>query len=132
MEHWLQIRLTVLGMTHEQFVKRLAEHKIKRSRVTITNWVNGTPISLFTSPDDTKRLANALEWSVDEMLLEAGYEIGSKTLTVPMELIPHIRFYKRLKPTQQSQYLESIDFVASMIRRVRDDKKDGKENREER
>jgi hypothetical protein len=131
MEHWLQTRLNELGLTHEQFVKRLAEYKIKRSRVTVTNWVNGTPISLFANPEEAKRLANALEWSVDVMLFEAGYEIGQGTLNVPKELIPHIRLYKRLKQPQKAQYLESIAFVGRMIRRVPENNKDGAENREE-
>ena len=121
MVHWLQARLTELDMTHEQFVKRLKEHQIIRSRVTVTNWVNGTPISLFTNPEETKRLADALEWSVDEMLFEAGYEIRQNTISVPKELLPHIRLYKRLKPLQQAQYLDSMDFVGKMIWRVRND-----------
>jgi hypothetical protein len=121
MEHWLQSRLNELEMTHEQFVKRLAEHQIVRSRVTITNWVNGTPISLFTSPEDTKRLANALEWSVDEMLLEAGFDIRPSAIAVPKELMPHVRFYKRLRKPHQSRYLESIQFVTNMFRPFRDD-----------
>jgi hypothetical protein len=121
MEHWLQSRLNELEMTHEQFVKRLAEHQIFRSRVTITNWVNGTPISLFTSPEDSKRLANALEWSVDEMLLAAGFDIRPSAISIPSELLPYVRFYKRLRKQHQSQYLESIRFVSNMFRKIRDD-----------
>jgi hypothetical protein len=128
MEHWLQSRLNELEMTHEQFVKRLAEHQIFRSRVTITNWVNGTPISLFTSPEDSKRLADALEWSVDEMLLAAGFDIRPSAISIPMELLPHVRFYKRLRKQQQSRYLESIRFVSNMFRQFRDD---GLNDREE-
>src|SRR5690349_20188478 len=121
MEHWLQTRLNELDMTHEQFVQRLADHQIVRSRVTVTNWVNGTPISLFSSPEETKHLADALEWSVDVMLMEAGYDIRYSAISVPRELMPHVRFYKRLKPEQQSQYLEAVAFVSNMFRRFRND-----------
>ena len=127
MEHWLQTRLNELDMTHEQFVQRLAEHEIVRSRVTVTNWVNGTPISLFSSPEETKRLADALEWSVDLMLMEAGYDIRYSAIAVPKELMPHVRFYKRLKPPQQSQYLEAVEFVSNMFRRFRNDGSDKEE-----
>jgi hypothetical protein len=127
-ENWLQSRLNELEMTHEQFVKRLAEHQIVRSRVTITNWVNGTPISLFTSPEDTKKLADALEWHVDEMLLAAGFDIRPSAISIPMELLPHVRFYKRLRKYQQSRYLEAIRFVSNMFRQFRDD---GLNDREE-
>lgn len=116
MAKWLQKRLKHLKLTHAEFGKRLAEQGIERSRVTITNWVNGDNVNLLANPQDAKRLATALEWSVAELLIAAGYEIGESHISVPPELIPHIKFYKKLLKWQKERYLESISFVAKMFR----------------
>jgi hypothetical protein len=119
MAHWLQSRLKKLGLTHDQFVKRLAQQGIKRTRVTVTNWVNGTPITLLMNPADTKRLALALDWSVDDLLMEAGYEIGEKGITVPPELVTHIRLYKKLVKPHSLRYIESITLLGKALRSFR-------------
>jgi hypothetical protein len=117
---WLQKRLNELEMTHDDFVERLAEFGIIRTRVTITNWVNGSPIKPLMNPAETKLLALALYWSVDELLIEAGYDIGTKGLTVPRELFPHVRLFKKLKKPHSDRYLESIDFVGQMLKQIQD------------
>lgn len=120
MAKWLKSRLKDLGLTHEQFVERLAVHGIVRTRVTITNWVNGTPITLFMSPHETKCMAEALGWSVDELLSEAGYDIGEKSLSIPPELITHIKLYKKLRRPHSDRYLESVAFVGKVLKQIQD------------
>lgn len=118
MAKWLQKRLKQLKLTHAEFVKRLAEQGIERSRVTVTNWVNGETVNLLANPHDAKRLAMALEWSLMDLFLAAGYEISEPAVSIPSEFVKHIKFYHKLSKQQKERYLESISFVTKTLRSV--------------
>lgn len=82
---WLQARLDELRYTHEDLKNLLAKKGIERSRATITGWTNDKPVSLLGNPQEAEILAEVLKWSLPELLVAAGYNIG-----MPIELVPEI------------------------------------------
>lgn len=116
---WVQQRLDELGYTHQDLKSALAELGIVRVRATITGWTNGKPIKLLSNPDDTKKLAEALNWSVLEMLIAAGYEVD-----IPSEILDFIYEYKVANQTRKIIYMKNIAFVSGFMSALSDDELD--------
>jgi hypothetical protein len=122
-ENWLKIRLNVLGITRQELVDRLArkDPELKREPQTVSHWTNGNPISLFTNPEHTKHLAEALDWTVAEMLMAAGYEITTVDTDLPPELLPLIMQLKRIDPKRLKLIARTILFSTELWLEVMDE-----------
>lgn len=71
--NWLKQRRTELHISQDELAARLQLHGHGISRATVSHWeINRTPIP-FTDIVFTQNLADALELTVEEMLLRAGY-----------------------------------------------------------
>ena len=113
---WIQARLDSLEYTHKDLQNALEELGVIRVRATITGWTNGKPIKLLSDPDDTKKLAKALKWSVIEMLIAAGYD-----LEIPEELGYFIHEYKTADQKRKIIYQKNISFVTSFANELDDE-----------
>ncbi len=117
--NWLQKRLDDLEYTHRDFQHRLTELGIKRVRETITGWTNGKPIALLSNPNDTQKLAKALNWSVLELLVAAGYDIS-----IPREMADFIHEYNIASPPRKIMFMKNISFVSGFLSALSDDELD--------
>ena len=114
--NWLQKRLDDLNYTHQDLQHNLAELGINRVRETITGWTNGKPIALLSNPEDTQKLAQALNWTVMELLIEAGYDIG-----IPREMADFIHDYKISSPPKKFVFMKNISFVSGFLSAITDE-----------
>ncbi|MGJ3240557.1 MAG: hypothetical protein ACFE0Q_17750 [Anaerolineae bacterium] len=116
---WLQQRLKELGYTHQDLQAALEEKGIKRVRATITGWTNDKPISLMNDPEQARILADILDWSMLEMLIAAGYDVG-----VPPELAPFIDTYKEASPKQRNLFIQNLHFIRLFLSRLSEEELD--------
>ena len=78
---WIKKRRETLGITQEQFAERLAQGGIEVTKAAISKWeVGRTPLPLQT-PENRQAFATALELSIKELLICAGYEIDTQWST---------------------------------------------------
>jgi len=113
---WLKKRLKELGMTHQDLTDTLQRLGIEKSRPTVSNWVNGHPIPLLMSPAETSVLAMALQWTVSEMLISAGYII--QLAEVPPEIMRYLPQISKLRtPAEKETFCETIEFGLNLISR---------------
>ncbi len=120
--NWLQERLNKLGYTHHDLQQELEKRGIRRVRATITGWTNDNPVSLLNNPVEAKILADVLRWSVLEMLIAAGYDIG-----IPQKLIPFIEAYQSAGKRRRSMFLQNLAFVTEFLKDYRDEDLDDPE-----
>lgn len=71
MEHWLKARRDELGLSQKALIDRLEEFGIKRRVNAVSHWEAGNPIPLLISPKEVNVLAQALEWSKEELISKA-------------------------------------------------------------
>ncbi|MEO1288555.1 MAG: hypothetical protein AAFV93_12370 [Chloroflexota bacterium] len=105
---WLKKRLKELEYTHNDLQKALEEKGIKRVRATITGWTNDKPVSLLNNPEDAKKLADVLDWTVLELLVAAGYDID-----IPAELSEIIEVYRNADAQKQQNLILGWYFFIS-------------------
>jgi hypothetical protein len=111
---WLKKRLKELGMTHQDLTDTLHHLGIEKSRPTVSNWVNGHPIPLLMSPEETSVLAMALEWSVTEMLISAGYKL--QVAEVPPEIALYLPQINKLTTQKEKEtFRDTIEFGLNLI-----------------
>ena len=113
---WIQARLDSLEYTHKDLQNALEELGVIRVRATITGWTNGKPIKLLSDPEDTKKLAKALNWSVMEMLIAAGYD-----LEIPAELSYFIHEYKIASQKRKMIFLKNMSFVLGFVSALKEE-----------
>lgn len=104
---WLQQRLNELGLTHDDLRERLAQRGIDRVRATITGWTNGKAIKLLSDPEQASILAEALKWTLTELLLAAGYEIEAD-IEIRPELYSLIRQYNDLSYYRRILFMQTL------------------------
>ena len=120
--NWLQERLNKLNYTHHDLQQELEKRGISRVRATITGWTNEKPVSLLNDPGESKILADVLEWSVLEMLIAAGYDIG-----IPQKLIPFIKKYQKASKKRKSMFLQNLAFITKFLEDYSDEDLDDPE-----
>lgn len=120
---WLQKRLKELGYTHEDLRQLLRARGIKKSRVSITNWANGSPIPLLNNVRETKIFADVLQWSLPEMLVAMGHDLEMPVELLPEieELLPLIRQYHELSPLRRQLFMETLQQFAKLGLNISDD-----------
>lgn len=116
--NWLQARLKELGLTHDDLRQALAERGIERVRATITGWTHGKPISLFNNPEQTRILAETLEWSTTEMLIAAGYDI---TPPVPDNLLEALEIFAGFTEAKKKLFLFGLGVITEFTGNLPDD-----------
>ena len=114
---WLQQRLNELHLTHQDLQKRLARLGIVRVRETITGWAGGNAVSILSDPRKAAKLAQALNWTVSDMMLAAGYDI----IEIPPELEAYITEYRDLTPKQKQVFMETLEFASNFWKRIQDE-----------
>jgi hypothetical protein len=122
-ENWLKVRLNILGITRQQLVDRLAlkDPNLKREPQTVSNWTSGSPIILFTNPEHTKHLAEALDWTVTELLIAAEYDIQTLDTDIPSDLLPLIMQLKRIDPKRLKLIVRTVLFSTKLWLEVLDE-----------
>lgn len=74
--NWMKQRRELLGITQDQLGERLAERGLHVTKGAISKWEIGRSPLPLTTPENRRALAEALEMSISELLIHAGYEIG--------------------------------------------------------
>jgi len=111
--HWLKQRRESLKITQEQLAERLSAGGMPITKAAISKWEMGkTPLPLQT-PENRKLIADALELSISELLVLAGYEIDND-MTPQARIIADM--YDRLTDTDRETVLMMLFHLTSKTR----------------
>ncbi len=75
MDNWIVKRRLTIGISQTEFVERLTKQGLAINRATASQWERGRNNPPIDNPDVAKVIANALEWSVLDLLIAVGYDI---------------------------------------------------------
>lgn len=118
---WLQRRLDTLGYTHRDLAQALAERGIERVRGTISGWARGSiTVSILANPKTATALADALDWSVSEMLIAAGYPLDALPADVPAEIYPLLEAMQPLTSDERRLVVEVLLYGSELIHHFKD------------
>lgn len=79
---WLKKRREQIGLSQKAFADRLAERGIKRETNSISHWESGNTIPLLGSKEESRILADVLQWTLEE-LLAVVYGVSFYRVDVP-------------------------------------------------
>lgn len=79
MDHWLKQLREEVHLTQDELAARLQLEGIKKvSRSAVSNWEAGERSVPLREPEFVKALASILRISEPQLMLMAGYSVGSK------------------------------------------------------
>lgn len=108
---WMRKQRDHLNISLAELADRLTSAGVSRTGAAIGNWEANDHVPLLAKPDQARALAEALEMSISDMMIAAGYDLDLKVedFDVPASFVAFMERYNQLTRDEQNIVSRVLD-----------------------